>query len=196
MRARRGFTILETLASLALLAVILQISYVVLSGTLDAEEVIQQRFQWQQVADGIRDVISTDLANIMVPEPKEDGEPGDPPLAAVALTRDDTGVSALSFAVLRDPVAFSSTGRSYASQVTYRMQRESAAASLLRTSRVEEVIASDLRRVDLQVYQDGQWQPWMVDAQDAVLPSALRLVVVFGDGTLAWRIILLSGSMP
>ena len=74
MRRPGGFTLIEVLVALVLLAVVLQIAYVFLAGSLDAEESIRGRLAVEQTADGLRDILAADLDLVALPRNEEEAK--------------------------------------------------------------------------------------------------------------------------
>lgn len=200
---RRAFTLMEMMVSLALLAVILAISYGILDSTLSAEEAARRQMAYSQVADGVAALLETDLGNVLLPEPKQeatgpkDEKSKEDAVDAPILTRDSTGLVELGFTVRRQPGARVLTERQGPAEVRYQLRREAEMLRLVRRARDEETVATGLSRLDLERFAGGRWQSWELDPDDpeAALPSALRVVIGFEDGPQLTRTVFLARSL-
>jgi len=195
MRQRRGFTLIEMMISLALLAIVLQIGYVMLSDTLDGEESLRRRMDAEQTADGLRDLLAGDFRNVLLPEPTSAGEKEAKAVGRLEAARGPSGLTALSFWVLAEPEGYPGAGRIDPVEVRYAVEtdRNTRTGRLVRAGRQEEVLAAGVRAFDLEAFDGRQWSPWTPPSggQAVRLPAALRLRLRFEDGRTAERTILL-----
>ena len=148
MKRRRGLTMIEMLVSLALLAVILVICYALLADTLDGDQTVRRQIDFAQTADGIRDLLATDLNNILMPEAQSAGNATGHPTAGptstqsqdapagqqaqgataspakeppLTLARGPAGLSELAFAVACEPVEYAAANGG-PTKVSYALQ--------------------------------------------------------------------------
>jgi len=191
-----GYTLIEVLVALVLLAVVLQIAYGFLAGSLDAEESLRRRLAVEQTADGLRDMLLADLDLVALPQSEEEARKLKvPPLR---LVRNDQGLAELQIAGRRDAAALGTASGTEPLPLVYRLREGPQGGRLLvREGRHTETVAQGLATVDLECRREGRWQPWVVDegVKMPSVPPALRLVIVFADGTHATRTLLVAGSI-
>jgi len=196
MRRSGGYTLIEVLVALVLLAVVLQIAYGFLAGSLDAEESIRRRLAVEQTADGLRDILLADLDLAALPQSEEEARKlKSPPLR---LVRDGAGLAELQIAVRRDAAALGTASGAEPLPLVYHLREGSRGERLLvREGRWAETAARGLATLDLECRREGRWQPWVIDEglKMPSVPPALRLVILFADGTHATRTLLVAGSI-
>jgi type II secretion system protein J len=193
--ARRGFTLVELMLAILILAILMTLVYGVVVSTVQAQERVEQISNTSEIGPALLAQIRADLEGAFLPVPPDSKAPEGAPESFLALDRKagdgdrdrvDFVTAALAYGADREGEepkfqSVNETGYQVLDSaaepgvgVLYRREDFGADADLLRGGRLAEMY-DRVKHFNLSFWDGAQWRPQWSAKAEKKLPQAVRV---------------------